>query len=341
VATRVGGQIDLNSGTRQVNVSQSNDVWVRQSSVIEEWGLGEQDLWQRLVDRHNEILSTGGVPAFLWRQLDNGLVCTCDKSETGQPNSRCAVCYGTNFVGGYQKFGYDTVFIAANTPGITLSNVVVTQKSPWQFELASGKTSGYVLSPRFQITENLAFAGIDLAGFDGLRKLTQDGLKVEYTMNDSDFFDIGTLDPLNEPAFNIRFKITVTRATTQDNPFFTILRARWQMERETNVFISKRSFPEQRWLESFGVRVKLDGITWWTTQNLGIPEHAPIFLEEDDLFQIVEGAYKPQTKEEEEFPISGRFKPSNVTYVEPKGRFLSQRFNIRMLQRDEPELAVF
>jgi hypothetical protein len=113
------------------------------------------------------------------------------------------------------------------------------------------------------------------------------------------------------------------------------------MKRQTKILISKRSFPEQRWLESFGVRVKLDGITWWTTPNLGVVGQVPILLEEDDIFEIEEGAYKPQTLEQEEFPISGRFKPSNVTYVEPKGRFLSQRFNIRMFQRDEPGVELF
>ena len=110
---------------------------------------------------------------------------------------------------------------------------------------------------------------------------------------------------------------------------------------DTLVLISKRSFPEQRWLETFGVRVKLDGVTWWTTPNLGVVGQKAVLVQEDDLFEIQEGAYKPQSKDEEEFPVSGRFKPTNVTYVEPRGRFLSQRFNIRMLQRDEPELSVF
>jgi hypothetical protein len=341
VATRVGGQIDLNSPVRQTNVSQSNDVWVTQPFVIDEWGLGEADLWQRLVDRHNEILVTGGIHTLLWRQLDTGLPCTCEKSETGQVNSRCPVCSGTGWVGGYQKFGFDTSFFAANTPGLMLHDLVVAQKSPWQFELPAGKDTGYVLSPLFQVTQSLGFAGFQASGFDGIRKLTQDNIKVEYSTNEVDFFDFGTLDPLNEPALNIRYKITLTRNADKTSPFFTILRARWQMQQDTAILISKRSFPEQRWLESFGVRVKLDGITWWTTPNLGIMGQTPILLEEDDIFEIVEGAYKPQSLTQEEFPVSGRFKPSNVTYVEPKGRFLSQRFNIRMLQRDEPELAVF
>lgn len=348
MATRVGGQIDLNSKVRQVNEAQSNDVWVSQSFVIDEWGLGEQDLWQRLVDRHNEILHTGGIEASLWQQIESGLVCTDDKSETGQGNSRCPVCYGAGFVGGYEKFGFSTIAIAANTPGLTLDGLEIRKKQPWQLELAEGKVSGTALTPVFRVTGNFGFSGFLTSAQDSLRLptgvVTQNNIKVEYTVDGGvSWFDIKTdTTLLSEPALEVQFRVTLTRATVKDpSPFFLIFRARFQMQMQTKVLISKRSFPEQRWLETFGVRVKLDGITWWTTPNLGIPDQKATLVQEDDLFEIEVGAYKPQSKDEEEFPVSGRFKPTNVTYVEPKGRFLSQRFNIRMFQRDEPEVSVF
>lgn len=346
VATKVGGQIDPNSRIRQDNQSPSNDVWVSQNSVISEWGLGEEDLWARLVDRHNEILLTGGVHADLWKQVDNGQGqrCTCIKQETGQADKRDPICYGTGVVGGYEKFGFSTIFLAASNPGLVLdSGLVLAKKIPWQIELADGKTVGVALSPTFQITHNFGYAGSDLAAQDGLRVLTQNGIKVEYTINNgTDWFPISVIPPLSEPAINVRFRITLTRATVNEpSPFFKMLRARFQMQQDTQVVISKKSFPEQRWLESFGVRVKMDGITWWTTPNLGIIGQPTLLLEEDDLFQVEQGLFQAQTLEDEQFPISGRFKPANVTYVEPRGRFLSQRFNIRALQRDEPELGVF
>lgn len=344
MATRFDGQIDPNANMRSGNQAQSNDVWVSQSSVIDEWGLGEEDLWVRLVDRHNEILTTGGIPAILWQQIENGLPCTDRKTETGQGDSRCPVCYGAGFVGGYEKFGFSTIVIAANSPDLTLSDIVIREKQPSQFEIAEGKTTGTVLTPVFQVTDSFGFDGSLISGYDGLRHLTQDNILVEYSIDGSeDWFNLATdTDGLSEPAFNIQFRLTLKRDTIKDpSPFVKCWRARFQMKRETKVLISKRSFPEQRWLESFGVRVKLDGITWWTTPNLGIPGQPAILIQEDDLFEIETGIYQPQSKDEEEFPISGRFKPTNVTYVEPKGRFLSQRFSIRMLQRDEPEVQVF
>lgn len=344
MSTRISGQIDPNSKVRQDNQSQSNDVWVSQASVIGDWGLGEQDIWARLVDRHNETLLTGGVQADLWRQIDSGLPCTCVKTETGQGDQRCPSCYGTGTTGGYEKFGFSTIFLAANTPGIILdAGLVLKQKLPWQIEIADGAVMGFFLSPIYRITENFGFAGSVLSALDGLRQLTQNGIKVEYTVNAQQTWNpIEDTQVLSEPTLNVQFRVTLTRASVKDSsPFFKIFRARFQMQAETKVTISKRSFPEQRWLESFGVRVKMDGITWWTTPNLGIPDQPAILLEEDDLFQVEEGIFQPQTLANEQFPISGRFKPANVTYVEPRGRFLSQRFTIRMLQRDEPELGVF
>lgn len=345
MGTKWPGQRGINEGVRQPGGSPSNDVWVSQNTVIEEWGFGEEDLWVRLVDRHNELLETGGVQTKLWRTLDTGLPCTCTKDETGQPEARCQVCFGTNTVGGYERFGFSTILIASNTPGVTLTDAVVVNKQPDQFEIAPGKTVGTILSPKFQITQSFGYDSSLFYGFDGIRQLTTKGITVEFTTNDGVTFEnlfSGDTSALTDPALNVQFRITLTRSDPKaSSPFFQILRARWQMSGATQVLISKRSFPEQRWLETFGVRVKLDGITWWTTPNLGIDGQLAVFLEEDDLFEIEEGAYRPQTLDQEEFPVSGRFKPTNVTYVEPKGRFLSQRFNIRMLQRDEPELAVF
>lgn len=344
MVTRISSQLDPNTRLRQQNQSPSNDVWIAQTSVVNEWGLGEQDMWARLVDRHNEILQTGGVPTDLWRQLGSGLPCTCIKPETGQVNQRCPVCYGSRFVGGFEKFGYSTIFVAASTPGLQLdSGLVIAKKNPWQLELASGKTQGVALTPSYYVTQSLGYSGSVISGLDGLRKLTQEGILVEYTTNGIDFLPLlGNVDLLEEPSFYVTFRITLTRASASEvSPFFQILRARWQMQQNTQMYISKRSFPEQRWLESFGVRVKLDGVTWWTTPNLGIVGQEPILIQENDLFEINQGIYQPQDPGEEEFPISGRYKPANVQYVEPKGRFLSQRFNIRHLQRDEGELLVF
>ena len=348
MATKFCGQLDPNLtktlGVRQSNQAASDDVWVSQASVIDEWGLGQDDLWARTLARDNELLATGGVESELWVQFDSGETCTCIKEETGQVDQRCRVCYGVRFVGGFEKYGHGTLFFHANGANNTLTDLVLdARRRPQPLIIATGKDSGILNTPTWNVTENFGFTGFDLAAQDSLRKLTQDNVKVEYTLDSGNtFFDLSkTTEGLNEPSFHIRFRVTLTRNNDGTSPFFDIMRIRWACQRDTKVLISKKTFPEQRWLESVGVSVRLDGITWWTTPSLGIPDGPIQKIGEDDFFQIREGIYKPQTPEDDEFPHSGRYKPTNVSYVEPSARFISQRFNIRNLQVDEPENQVF
>ena len=269
MATKVGGQLGLNNPIRQVGTSQSNDVWVSQEQVVEEWGLGEESLWARLVDRQNEILTTGGIACNLWRTLDTGLACTCRKAETGQPNARCQVCYGTGFVGGFEKFGFSTIFIAANTPNLTLSDIIVAQKQPDQFEIAPGKTTGTILTPRFQITRNFKYVSSLIYGFDGIRTPTRNGILVEYTSDGGTTFTellAGNTSPLSEPALNVQFRITLSRGTIDDpSPYFQILRARWQMEAVTEILVRRRASPS-----SAGWRASVS-VSRWTASHGGRP----------------------------------------------------------------------
>lgn len=362
MATKLCGQLDPNGVIQSPHMSPSKDVWITMSEVIEEWGLGEKDLWERLVSRHEELLKTGAVQANLYQQLNFGAPCTCKKDETKQVNQRCPICYGALFDGGYERLGFNTIYVTGATASIggvrrdglmgasvasipTLTNITILKKFPDHAVISDGFTSGTILSPVFQVTKNFGFNGFKLDAFDGLRNLSQNNIKVEFTTDSGvtwknivDHVDVC----LSDPAFNIQFRITLTRASATDpSPFFQILRVRFKMQQNTVVLVSKKTFPEQRVLESFGVRVGADGITWWTTPNMGILGGEDVFIQENDIFEVIQGHYKEQLPTDSEYPLSGRFKPSNVSYVEPFGRFLSQRFSIRLLQQDEPGNSVF
>lgn len=346
----------------------SNDVWAPMTDVIDDWGLGEDDLWGRLVGRQEELLTVGGVHCNLYQQFNYGVRCTCQKDETKQVTQRCKMCFGTLFMGGYEKFGHTSVIIgpAASsvsvrrgdaTPeasftgavggtegdGPELHDLVLQNKFPDQLVIADGKLSGYFLSPKFQLTCNLAFSEWLLIAQDGIRKLTQDQFLVEFSIDGgSTFHPMSDLDCLSNPSFVLQIRVTLTRAAVTDtSPYFQQVRFRFQTSQKTQIVISKKTFPEQRVLESFGVRVGMDGITWWTTPSMGLADGTKTYIQENDIFEILEGRYQKEPPSLEEYPDSGRFKPSNVSYVEPKGKFLSQRFNIRHLNIDEPGNKVF
>jgi len=360
MGTRLTGQLSPNESVQSPRVSPTNDVWTTMSEVINDWGLGEADLWERLILRQDELLKTGAIQAHLFQQLNFGARCTCIKEETGQVNQRCPSCYGALFTGGYERFGFQTIYFTGDSASIggvrregrmgalvvdppTLTNITLLKKFPDHAVIAEGATTGIIMSPVFQITNNFAFSGFRLDGFDGLRQLTQNNILVEFTTDGGTTWrNISDNSCFNNPAFNVQFRVTLTRAKATDpSPFFQILRVRFQMQKNPIVLISKKTFPEQRVLESFGVRIGAPGITWWTTPSLGIPGGDKIFVQENDVFELIQGQYQKEDPASEEFPVSGRFKPTNVTYVEPQGKFLSQRFNIRLLQIDEPGNAIF
>lgn len=339
MATKFGGQLDLNSTIRQVNAAQTDDVWVSQNYVIGEWGFDKQDLWDRVVDRHNELLSTGGIPCSLWYRTNN-LPCTSEKDETGQHDARCPVCYGTGWVGGYEKFGFSTIHVAANS-NIELENIEIRKTSPWQLEIARGETTGRIYSPIYHVRDSIRFIGAQLVGFNGMRDARQTLFTIEYSVDGGKtYLPISNSELLDNETFTLRFRVTLSRTNMDQNPYLRVFRARFQMSEYTRILISKRSFPEQTLLESFGLREKSDGLTWWTTPTLGVPIGGRR-VNEEDIFEIETGLFSERKDETYTTLVSGRYKPVNVMYVEPRGRFLSQRFNIRMLQKDEPELSVF
>ena len=370
MATRRAGEIDPNSIVQSPRQSPSGDVWTPINDVIGDWSLGSRDLWARLVNRHEEILRTGAITCNLFQQLNFGVPCTCRKDETGQINMRCRSCFGASFIGGFEKFGFNTIFVGptdtsiggvidngvlggttggTDDSGPTLTNLVVKHKLPDQLEIADGFTTGTLVSPAFQITGNLGYNSSQLSGHDvspvGRPLPTANNFLVEFTIDGGTTWTnlfTGDTSLLNAPALIVRYRVTLTREKVSDpSPIFILLRSRFQTARVTNILISKRTFPEQRVLESFGVRVGADGITWWTTPSMGLGDGSEHAIQENDVFEIVSGRYKREPPTQEEYPDSGRFKPSNVTYVEPFGRFLSQRFNIRLVQTDEPEEDIF
>lgn len=347
MGTRFGDSVNpnltKNVGVRSVGQAATPDVWVSQDAVIQQWGFAKDDLWARLIDRHNELLNTGGVKAQLWLQHDTGEPCPCIKPETGQVDQRCRLCYGVRFVGGYEKYGHDTLLLWSGTPGLTLTNVTASpSKRDRPLVLVDGANTGTVLSPMYNVTNSFGYSGFDLVAQNSLRDVSSSGITVEYTLDGSTFFNLATTTTgLNDPAIKIQFRLTLTRPAGALSPFVTAFRSRWECLRDTQIIVSKKMFPEQRLLESFGVQVNLAGITWWTTPTLGVPDGPIQKIGEDDFFEIQEGFYEPQTAANDEFPSSGRFKPANVQFVEPNGRFLSQRFNIRNLQKDEPAISVF
>jgi len=57
-----------------------------------------------------ELLNAGGKKCHVWFRVYTHGSCTCVE-EDGQAKSNHPVCYGTGFIGGYEKYGYDTFVV--------------------------------------------------------------------------------------------------------------------------------------------------------------------------------------------------------------------------------------
>ena len=60
---------------------------------------------------------------FYFRRRRAGRLCSCILGNESTPSSTCMVCFGTGYVGGYDKYGTATEVLDVTTPGLILTNV--------------------------------------------------------------------------------------------------------------------------------------------------------------------------------------------------------------------------
>ncbi|MHC4780418.1 MAG: hypothetical protein ACYTFG_17750, partial [Planctomycetota bacterium] len=97
---------EANGGMRETPLQ-----WVQPHSVIEVERLDY--IWKRAIRMNHWILQQGGERVKLFIRRRTGLPCLCQldarqREFNKQPSSRCDVCYGTGFCGGYEG-PYDVI----------------------------------------------------------------------------------------------------------------------------------------------------------------------------------------------------------------------------------------
>ena len=97
---------EANGGMRETPLQ-----WVQPHSVIEIERLDY--IWRRAIRMNHWILQQGGERVKLFIRRRTGIPCTCQLDDrqlefSKQPSSRCTLCYGTGFCGGYEG-PYDVI----------------------------------------------------------------------------------------------------------------------------------------------------------------------------------------------------------------------------------------
>lgn len=97
--------------------------------------------------RQRNQLSLDADPVFLnfYQKLESGRRCTC-WAKDASPHSECQNCFGTGFVGGYNKYGTYQTVVDAGLPEITAVGLIKesNQEGPEMWVLDDDRLSGYL-----------------------------------------------------------------------------------------------------------------------------------------------------------------------------------------------------
>lgn len=98
-------------------------------------------IWKEAIRRNQWILQQGGERVKVFIRKTTGRHCSCGMDEkdleyTKQPNSRCKVCYGTGFVGGYEG-PYETI-VAPEDGDRRVSQMPQGRRVELQYEVFMG-----------------------------------------------------------------------------------------------------------------------------------------------------------------------------------------------------------
>lgn len=169
----------------------------------------------------------------LFKKMSFGRVCSCTSSESSSPSDNCNLCYGTGFVGGYEKYGTWTE-IVDYTRDMDLINIEPAYDlgiTPTLLRLCEGARKG-VISVTLPIRANAGFTDaldyIASVSDPGNAEITiqarETGTKTWYPVNVA---NPSGLDPMLAAA-SIDLQITLYRKTVDvATPYFQDLKWRY------------------------------------------------------------------------------------------------------------------
>jgi hypothetical protein len=301
-------------------------------------GAGIQvDLWMSVHDvREGEVAAPGT------------LLCSCVKASGKHADRRCRSCHGINYVPGYRKFGYETLWVSSISPGLTLVNVSLnTAIKPHRYELASTAVTGTIE------TGDLYFTRLYTDTYWEYRNdyVVKDGTAASVTAHFSTdggatWQPVENLVSINPGTGRIRFRITLTRNTTNDSsPMWEIFRARFPtvpvVGRTGPWILILKNVPQQKDINDMrGLQQDASPNAFWTAplslfdcnistqSNIGTTLLPDDMLRDPAFIEFREGALAAG-------PVPQRWALTNYTYSDPMGFLIRQFFQARKAQQEE------
>ena len=207
------------------------------SGAVGYWG---RDIFRRVLAEQEQAkqralladqVFAGGIRTELWKGLVSGTQCACHKLTNQASDRKCMACHGTGYVPGYQKFGYNTLYMSAVDTGNVLTNVrVTTEFKSSKIELSPAALTGTIVSPDKPFTRSVATSVWAAQATTYVRIAGHSSVTVEFSTNSgTTWANVSTLSTANPTSGNIRFRATLTRDSVSIlSPLFEIVRARYE-----------------------------------------------------------------------------------------------------------------
>jgi hypothetical protein len=248
------------------------------------------------------------------------------KDTTEMADKKCSICYGTKIVGGYERWGFETVSMDAQYNGLEIDSVNLrlrTDLRPHRIVLSRGREEGEIITPYVQPPLSLGWAGYSVD--DYVYDSESTGIDYYWQEVGKDKWNsIVNFPALSTERF-VRFKIVLRRENqTYKSPVWGMIQVRNQISRGTEIKLSREVAPSSQYRkrEDYGNSEDELGLKYWTL-------NAPLLT--DDWFLEIQTGVRN----------SKRYRVVNFTQSEHSNEILSQHLGVRILQTNEIYYKVF
>jgi len=322
-------KVQINDGTHYFDPHHKKDP----KGVID-----KLHILDRIVDRNESMLMSSGAPMTLWKYFPYGPECGCKGDDR-----RCALCFGSGYLNGYQKYGYITYTYGSQSVGridkygLNLTNIVdvpIPYMDAQAFELASG-TTGYLETNWIPISNVLEHTWVKSKIF------TPEGSSVTYsfTTDGVNYTAVYNLqDPLDVPEGETQIKIRVTlsrESSDEQSPAVNLFKYRTRIFRtfeekyksyHSDALYDKRpvigvpAFLASKQVVNRQLAMTQEGRTvTYPPQFWALPD---VKISERDIGVFLRGNHKDERFEFQELTISEHGDDSRVLHTKWQSRFI-------------------
>jgi len=288
--------------------------------------LEQLKFWSRVKNANEFLLSINAFVGYLWIRKTVGQQCTCVKDISEQADKKCSICYGTKIVGGYERWGFNTVSMDSQFPGLQINSKlrIRTDFTPHRIILDRGWESGEIITPYVEPRPNLGWIGFNADDYvydsehSGIDYYWQEYGKDEWN-------SIINFPSLAVIERYVKFKIVIRRDNqTIKSPVWGMIQVRNQNSVKTELNLSRERPPQRkdRSRETYGNSEEEGGLKMWTI-------NAPV-IDDNDFIELRTGLRENK-----------RYRVTSFEQSEPGGILLSQHMTLRVLQQNEIYYKVF